>query len=47
MFVARGIPAKVCPELEGRLINAGFEKQVLKITPLALNHGGKAGKLLW
>jgi hypothetical protein len=47
MFSSRGIPPKIALELEGRLIKAGFENQVLKVTPLPINHTGKAGKLMW
>jgi hypothetical protein len=47
MFVARGLPKEVCGQMENRIIRAGFEKQVLKITPLPVNHNGKAGRLFW
>jgi hypothetical protein len=47
MFKSWGLPTDVCAKLEGRLVNNGFVNQVSKVTPLALNHSGKAGELLW
>jgi hypothetical protein len=47
MFSSRRIPPRICSELGDRLTYAGFVNQELKITPMSVNHGGKAGKLLW
>lgn len=47
MSAARGFPENLCSQLEDRLGKAGFVKQTLQITPLALNHSGKGGELFW
>lgn len=47
MLKSLGLPTDVCAKLESRLVNNRFVNTVLKVTPLALNHGGKAGDLLW
>jgi hypothetical protein len=47
MLSSRGMPKKISGELEHRLNKAGFVNQVLRITPLPMNHSGKAGKLFW
>jgi hypothetical protein len=47
MFEPKGIPPRICAELEDRLVRAGFVNAILEVTPLLLNHDGKRGELLW
>lgn len=47
MLSSRGMPKQIAAELEHRLVKAGFVNQVSKITPLPMNHSGKAGDLFW
>lgn len=47
LFTARGLPSNVCSKLEGRLVQNGFVDQKVEVTPLAMNHSGKAGEMLW
>lgn len=47
MSLAQGLPPNIANELKDRLVKAGFVDVVVKSTPIPLNHGGKAGELLW
>ncbi|KAL9549034.1 hypothetical protein MBANPS3_005398 [Mucor bainieri] len=47
MLQTRGMPPKISNELQDRAAKAGFVDAQLQITPLKLNHGGQAGKMLW
>jgi hypothetical protein len=47
MSASRGMLLKIAPELEGRLLKAGFINPVVKKTRIPLNHSGKIGELLW
>ncbi|KAI8642087.1 S-adenosyl-L-methionine-dependent methyltransferase [Parasitella parasitica] len=44
---ARSIPPAIAPELEGRLLKAGFKNAVARKADIPLNHSGKIGELLW
>lgn len=47
MLKSRGMPPKISNELQDRAIKAGFVNAEFQVTPLKLNHGGQAGKMLW
>lgn len=46
-FTHVNIPSSICADLKDRLTKAGFLNEVVEIIPLAINHGGKRGELIW
>lgn len=47
MLESRDIPADIPLQLEERMNRAGYVNLVETRSFLPLNHGGKAGKLMW
>lgn len=47
MLQSRQIPANIALQLDERVSNAGFDVEQVIMTPMSINHKGKAGELLW
>ncbi|KAK4520368.1 uncharacterized protein ATC70_008502 [Mucor velutinosus] len=47
MLKSHQIPASIALGLDDRVSNAGFDVERIIITPMPINHKGKAGELLW